>query len=321
LTVETPIAFGLHPNAEIDFRTTQSNRILQTILELQPRDAVSGEGVLSPDEVSAAITVDILERFGDKKFDTEELARSIDDLGPYQNVFIQEMDVMNNLIAEIIRSLKELQLGFEGALTMSDAMDALKSSLYLDRIPPSWQKRAWPSLRPLGSWSSDFMSRLGQLEEWQNNPLTIPKVTWISGLYNPQSFLTAIMQVTAKANSYELDKLITWTDVTKKLVVDEVDGLAKEGAYIIGLSLQGARWDVSGNVLDRSKPKEMFCKMPVINVKALLFEKAETTGFYSCPTYKTEQRGPTYVFCAQMKTKAYPGKWVLAGVALIMDVQ
>ena len=321
LTVETPIAFGLHPNAEIDFRTTQSNRILQTILELQPRDAVSGEGVLSPDEVSAAITADILERFGDKKFDTEELARSIDDMGPYQNVFIQEMDVMNNLIAEMIRSLKELQLGFEGALTMSDAMDALKSSLYLDRIPPSWQKRAWPSLRPLGSWASDFMSRLGQLEEWQNNPLAIPKVTWISGLYNPQSFLTAIMQVTAKANSYELDKLITWTDVTKKLVVDEVDGLAKEGAYIIGLSLQGARWDVSGNVLDRSKPKEMFCKMPVINVKALLFEKAETTGFYSCPTYKTEQRGPTYVFCAQMKTKAYPGKWVLAGVALIMDVQ
>jgi dynein heavy chain, axonemal len=39
LTTETPIAFGLHPNAEIDFRTTQSNRILQTILELQPRDA------------------------------------------------------------------------------------------------------------------------------------------------------------------------------------------------------------------------------------------------------------------------------------------
>jgi hypothetical protein len=39
LTQDTPIAFGLHPNAEIDFRTTQSNRILATILELQPRDS------------------------------------------------------------------------------------------------------------------------------------------------------------------------------------------------------------------------------------------------------------------------------------------
>merc|ERR1711871_367371 len=55
LTAETPIAFGLHPNAEIDFRTTQSNRILQTILELQPRDAGGGEGSLSPDDVSQAI--------------------------------------------------------------------------------------------------------------------------------------------------------------------------------------------------------------------------------------------------------------------------
>jgi dynein heavy chain, axonemal len=318
MTVETPIAFGLHTNAEIDFRTTMSNRILQTILELQPRDASAGDGA-SPDDVSKEITIDILDRFGEKKFDVEEIARSIDDIGPYQNVFMQEMEVMNNLLSEIIRSLKELQLGFAGELTMSDAMDTLKSCLYLDKIPPLWQKRAWPSLRPLQSWLTDFTSRLNQLDEWQNNPLSIPKVTWISGLYNPQSFLTAIMQVTAQKEKFELDKLITWTEVTKKLAVDEIESLAKEGAYIIGLFMQGARWDTSGGLIERSKPKEMFCKMPVIGVKAILAEKADMSGFYSCPTYKTEQRGPTYVFCAQMKTKSPAAKWVLAGVALIMD--
>lgn len=31
--------------------------------------------------------------------------------GPYQNVFLQEMDVMNTLLAEMARSLRELQLG------------------------------------------------------------------------------------------------------------------------------------------------------------------------------------------------------------------
>lgn len=31
--------------------------------------------------------------------------------GPYQNVFLQEMDVMNALLAEMARSLRELQLG------------------------------------------------------------------------------------------------------------------------------------------------------------------------------------------------------------------
>jgi dynein heavy chain len=322
LTSDTPIAFGLHPNAEIDFRTTQSNRIMATILDLQDRVASSGEGAMSPDEVAATVLQDIMERFAEKKFDTEDLIRSLEEQGPYQNVFLQEMDVMNILLTEIVRSLKELTLGFAGELTMGDAMDALKTSLYLDRVPPTWSKRSWPSLRALSSWSQDFMARLTQLEEWQNNPAEIPKVTWVSGLYNPQSFLTAICQVTAQKNQWELDKLVTWTDVTKKLAVDEVESGSREGAYIIGMSLQGARWDTGQGMLDRSKPKEMFCRMPIMSVRGLAWDKVDvSTGIYVCPAYKTEQRGPTYVFCAQLKTKSESGKWVLAGVALIMDVQ
>lgn len=320
LTQESPIAFGLHPNAEIDFRTTQSNRIMSTVLDLQDRVASSGEGALSPDEIAAAVTQDIIDRFGEKKFDTEEIARSLEEQGPYQNVFLQEMDVMNNLLTEMIRSLKELQLGFAGELTMSDAMDTLKTSLYLDRIPAKWAKLSWPSMRGTSSWLNDFNLRLAQLEEWQNNPAEIPKVTWLSGLYNPQSFLTAICQVTAQKNQWELDKLVTWTDVTKKATVEEVEGVCRDGAYINGLSLQGARWDLPGNIIERSKPKEMFCKMPIINVKALAADKVDvSSGYYVCPCYKTEMRGPTFVFCAQLKTKSASGKWVLAGVALIMD--
>jgi dynein heavy chain len=322
LTSDTPIAFGLHPNAEIDFRTTMSNRIMSTILDLQDRAAASGEGAMSPDEVAGQVLNDIMERFAEKKFDTEDLIRGLEEQGPYQNVFIQEMDVMNILLTEIVRSLKELILGFAGELTMSDSMDALKTCLYLDRVPPTWAKRAWPSLRGLSTWLNNFMARLVQLEEWQNNPADIPKVTWISGLYNPQSFLTAICQVTAQKNQWELDKLVTWTDVTKKMTVDEVEGSMREGAYVIGLKLQGARWDSQAGLLDRSKPKEMFCQMPIISVRGLAADKVDTsTGIYVCPTYKTEQRGPTYVFCAQLKTKHEQGKWVLAGVAMIMDVQ
>merc|ERR1712167_89154 len=174
---------------------------------------------------------------------------------------------MNKLLAELKRSLEELKLGFSGDLTMSDAVDTLKNSLYLERVPGTWAKRAWPSLRGLNAWLFDFSMRLAQLEEWQNNPAEIPKVTWLSGLANPQSFLTAICQVTAQANKWELDKLVTWTDPSKKME-----------------------------------------------------EKAETgQGYYRCPCYKTEMRGPTYVFCAQLRTKALPAKWILAGCALIMD--
>lgn len=41
---ETPLAFGMHPNAEIDFRTTQCVNLFRTLQEIQPRDGSSGGG-------------------------------------------------------------------------------------------------------------------------------------------------------------------------------------------------------------------------------------------------------------------------------------
>lgn len=320
MTHDTPIAFGLHPNAEIEFRTQQSNEVFNTLLELQPRDVSSGVGASTPQQVAESVANEILEKFGEKLFDVEDLVRSLDEQGPYQNVFIQEMDVMNVLLAEIKRSIKELQLGFAGELTMSDSMESLMTSLYMDRLPTSWAKISWPSMRGLSSWLNNFSDRLNQLEEWSNNPNEIPKVTWLSGLINPTSFLTAICQVTAQRNQWELDKLVTFTDVTKRVEVKELDSSSRDGAYIIGLSMQGARWDLTNVNIEKSQPKEMFCSMPIMNVKAITKEKANVGGIYQCPVYMTEMRGPTWFFNAQLKTKSNPAKWVLAGVALISDI-
>jgi len=40
---ETPLAFGMHPNAEIDFRTNQCVKLFRLLQEIQPRDT-GGEG-------------------------------------------------------------------------------------------------------------------------------------------------------------------------------------------------------------------------------------------------------------------------------------
>lgn len=55
--------------------------------------------------------------------------------GPYQTVFWQECDRMNILLAEIVRSLKELEAGLKGQLTMSESMEALQKALDLGRTP------------------------------------------------------------------------------------------------------------------------------------------------------------------------------------------
>lgn len=91
---------------------------------------------------------------------------------------------------------------------------------------------------------------------------------------------------------------------------------------MFGFILEGARWDVAGGYVEESKPKEMFSVIPVVYCKALSIpgEGKEDKTVYQCPAYKTEDRSATYVFTAQLKTRYPPRKWVLAGVAIIMDV-
>lgn len=45
---------------------------------------------------------------------------------------------MNGLLGEMGRSLEELQLGLDGALNMSPAMEQLGAALGAGRVPPSW---------------------------------------------------------------------------------------------------------------------------------------------------------------------------------------
>jgi dynein heavy chain len=104
------------------------------------------------------------------------------------------------------------------------------------------------------------------------------------------------------------------------MTADEVDGNSRDGAYITGLSLQGASFDIASGQLQTSRPKEIYCKMPIIHIKAVTKEKAKIGGVYQCPVYMTEQRGPTWYMNAQLKTSSPPARWTLAGVALIGEI-
>ena len=73
-------------------------------------------------------------------------------------------------------------------------------------------------------WSTDF---------------ALPSAVWLGGLFNPQSFLTAIMQSTARKNEWPLDKMCLQCDATKKASREDVAGAPREGSYIYGLFMQG----------------------------------------------------------------------------------
>jgi len=321
---ETPVAFGLHPNAEIGFRLQKADSLFKNIQELQPRSAGSGGAGMSLQDVAKQRLDEMLEKLPDGIEYNEIIERLAADGGdrtPYTSVFLQEIERMNILLKGIKMSLLELDLGLKGDLQISDAMMGLMYALFEDRVFKNWADLAYPSARGLSSWFLNLLERVKQLQDWSGD-LQLPKCTQISNLFNPQSFITAVMQTTARANSWPLDRLVTATEVTRftKEQMNAQKSAVTEGAAVTGFLLEGARWDDKAGNLDDSKPKELFQELPVVIIKSVTVDKAETKDVYLCPCYKTQIRGPNYVFTAILKTKAPARKWIIGGVALILDI-
>ncbi|XP_034940720.1 dynein beta chain, ciliary [Chelonus insularis] len=315
---ESPYLYGLHPNAEIGFLTTTSENLFRTVFEMQPRDAgdSGGQTVTREDKVKQILD-EIMEKLPEE-FNMTDIMAKVEERTPYVIVAFQECERMNWLTGEMKRSLRELDLGLKGELTITSDMEDLENALFLDQVPPIWSQRAYPSLLGLTAWFVDLLLRLRELETWSTD-FALPACVWLAGFFNPQSLLTAIMQSTARRHEWPLDKMCLQCDVTKKNK-EEYTTAPKDGAYIHGIFMEGARWDVQAGILVDSRPKELFPMMPVINIRAITQDKQDLRNMYECPLYKTRTRGPTYVWTFNLKSKDKPAKWTLAGVALLLQI-
>uniref|UniRef100_A0A4W6G5D9 Dynein axonemal heavy chain 17 n=1 Tax=Lates calcarifer TaxID=8187 RepID=A0A4W6G5D9_LATCA len=318
LPAESPYLYGLHPNAEIGFLTQTSEKLFRTVLEMQPRDGGAGEGGgTTREEKVKDLHKEIMEKLPEE-FNMAELLGKAEERTPYQVVALQECERMNVLTQEIRRSLRELNLGLKGELTMTSDMENLQNAIFLDMVPDNWTKRAYPSMSGLALWFTDLLARIKELEAWSAD-FVLPSAVWLAGFFNPQSFLTAIMQAMARRNEWPLDSMGLQCDVTKKNRED-FSSPPREGAYVHGLYMEGARWDTQTGMIVDARLKELTPTMPVIFIRAIPVDKQENRNIYQCPVYKTRQRGPTYVWTFNLKTKENPSKWTLAGVALLLQI-
>lgn len=81
--------------------------------------------------------------------------------------------------------------------------------------------------------------------------------------------------------------------------------------------------------LTESRLKQLLTPMPVMYVKAVPVQpqwSPESVGYlrgdpslYECPVYLTSARGGTFVFLATLLTMEPTYRWVLAGVALLLQ--
>jgi dynein heavy chain, axonemal len=355
---EAPKLFGLHPNAEIGYLTSMADSIFNTILSLH------GGGNGAGDSDTSLVVRDTLCNIFEslpKQFDMIDITERAEselstEEAPYIIVVMQECTAMNVLLSEMRRSIDELQKGLDGALNMTDAMEDLASALSIKQVPGrnpfhkcSWETLAWWSKKTLTSWYLDLQLRVNQLVKWSMQ-LKRPFCVWLSGLFNPASFNTAIMQATSRAHNLPLDNMTVETNITALGVNSETPKLhPTDGAFVSGFFIEGARWfndedecedyEVSGTkcrgYLTDARIKELIPLMPLIYIKAVQVESSwepSAVGYmrhdsrlFECPVYQTTFRGPTYVFLATLQTVAsntavtQKSKWVLRGVALILQ--
>ncbi len=295
-----------------------SDDLFQKLSEIQTLKLSSTEstGQSSKEEEVRRHLDEILSKLP-TEFVLNELYGQAEEKTPFTIVALQECRRMNKLLLNIKITLNELDLALKGESSITIDVENLQNSLYHDRVPDTWTNVSFASTLSLGLWFKDLLLRYNQLDSWLAD-FQIPYTTWLGGLFNPQSFLTAIMQHTARKNQYPIDRMQLSVEVTKKSF-HEIVQFPREGVYIHNVYIEGARWDVNNGYIIEEKPFELISQMPVICVKALLSDKNEFKDTYECPVYKTKLRSKDYVWSFNLSTKEKANKWILASVALLLQ--
>lgn len=269
LPPENPNMFGLHSNAEIGYLTNLGESLAFTILQCSGSSGGGGGG--GKDDAVNELIVKFLDKLP-QEFNMIELRAKAKEKTPYVVVCLQECERMNFLIFTIRTSLEDLDAGMKGQLNITENMEKLAHSMYVNMVPDLWVKYAYASKKDLLNWYEDLLLRIAQLDEYSEE-LIAPISLWISALFNPMSYLTAIMQVTARTEGLALDNMMLKTTILNIEKPKDCTERMENGALIHGFYLQGAKWELGrgqdqGNLMDMV-PKELYPELPVVHITSI----------------------------------------------------
>uniref|UniRef100_A0A0G4I0P8 Dynein heavy chain C-terminal domain-containing protein n=1 Tax=Chromera velia CCMP2878 TaxID=1169474 RepID=A0A0G4I0P8_9ALVE len=325
---DLPEIFGMHENANINFQKQESDTMVDTVLSIQPRETGGGEGKSSDEivlEVSEKLVASLPEMLSTDHshptaFAMDERTGIMESLG---TCLTQEMQRFNKLLAKMSASLALLGKAVRGLVVMSEELDVMYTAFNNNQVPSTWSKVAYPSLKPLSSWFDDLIARVSFLRSWISDGR--PKAYWISALFFPQGFLTSVLQMYSRREMIPIDTLAFEHVVLAKKHESELESAPKDGCYIYGMFMDGARWDFEKNVIADQLPGVMYDSAPIIHLNPAKNLKKDPTK-YEIPLYKTSVRAGTlsttghstnFVIAIEVPTEHPPSYWVLKGAAML----
>jgi len=324
-----PEIFGLHENASISCALDETYGTFATIMSMY---ATGGGGGGDRESVITQVAATIEARLP-QEFNIEEIQMSYPVLyeESMNTVLAQECIRYNKLLAEMHKSLPALQKAQKGLVVLSSELEIMGNEMYANKVPFNWEAKAYPSLKPLNSWTDELIERVKFINGWIKSGT--PHCFWISGFYFPQAFLTGSLQNYARKYHMPIDT-VSFNYRMTDIDYTSFDSTGTDGVFIRGLFLEGARWDAVKGSLADSRPKQLYTEMPVIHLDPEQHRKAPTSGIYRCPVYKELSRRGTlsttghstnFVLWIEIpgdeetfiNNEGYADqrKWVMAGVA------
>ena len=170
LPSESPIVYGMHPNAELSLLTAEGETLFRTMFNVSGGGG-GGSGGAGEDRVRSE-----LERCMaalPEPFNMVEIEARVTDKTPFVVVALQEAARMNGLLDEMKRSMDELTLGLDGSLNMSAAMEALAHGIRVNGVPARWMAQMSTRIQEvytLSAWFNDVLKRWTQLDAWTAAP-------------------------------------------------------------------------------------------------------------------------------------------------------
>ncbi|KAL7754340.1 hypothetical protein RI367_000321 [Sorochytrium milnesiophthora] len=330
---QLPEVYGIHENGDITKDLKETTQLIDAILLTQGRGAgggSGGSGGTSPEDVLRDIAQDILSKLP-ADFDVPEAQKKypVNYMESMNTVLIQELVRFNKLLRIIRDSLQSVIKAVKGLVVMSSELEQVANSLSVGRVPDMWMGKSYPSLKPLGSYISDFLARLRFFQNWIDR--STPTVFWVSGFFFTQSFLTGALQNFARKYGIPIDLLVMQFNV---LPQDDSTEAPIDGVYLRGFFLEGARWDRRAGVLADCIPKQLFDAMPIVHVlpcapdSPALADRARMT-LYEAPVYKTSARRGTlsttghstnFVMNISLPSDRPQRHWINRGCAVLLQL-
>ena len=323
-----PEAFGLNDIAEFS-RQSSTSALLQTrVAIIGSQHGSATRFALEIDYSRLATLIKELIRTLPMPIETIVLAKKfpLASGDPLTFVIHQEIELINNLIANIKRQLEDAVKVCTGHLHASNAMHQAISLIDLGEVPPCWRTLGKIHAKSIPSFMTKLSQRIKQVNTW----ITQGAVTscWLSSLFKPESFLLAILLSEAKKRGVPAEQLDFYFEASSQ--ESSIDKSTDGEIHLNGLVMQNAQIEFSSGQIVDSSPKRPFAGNIRLNMTVRSREAMPVNGtFYSCPLYKSipvtssqKTGSPRELLCSvKLPSSQSPKKWLKNGVALFTQIE